>query len=27
MKYFNKEVKIKKLTWTVIFEDAKSKDE
>jgi len=27
MKYFNKEVKIKKLTWMVIFEDAKSTDE
>ena len=27
MKYFDKEVKIKKLTWSVIFEDAKSTDE
>ena len=27
MKYYDKEVKIKKLTWSVIFEDAKSADE
>ena len=27
MKYLNKEVKIKKLTWSVIFEDANSTDE
>jgi hypothetical protein len=27
MKYYDKEVKIKKLTWSVIFEDAKLMDE